>query len=83
MMMMMYFSSGAVLEQFFSSLLVIVLFAVFSVQVKYDTRLTTKTNGSIKAVRRDKTVMLLQDSGAVTYTPRAAWGAKVRAVVLI
>jgi hypothetical protein len=35
------------------------------------------TNGSIKVVRRDKTVMLLKDSGVVTYTPRAAWSAKV------
>ena len=54
----------------------------FPLQVKYDTRLTTKTNGSIKVVRRDKTMMLLQDSGAVIYTPRAAWGAKVRSVTL-
>jgi len=41
------------------------------------------TNGSIKVVRRDKTVMLLKDSGAVTYTPRAAWTAKVRVFVLL
>lgn len=48
-------------------------------QVKYDTRLTTVTNGSIKLVRRDKTVILLKDSGSVTYTPRASWNDKAAA----
>lgn len=47
--------------------------------MKYDTRLTTTTNGSIKLVRRDKTVILLKDSGSVIYTPRASWNDKAAA----
>jgi hypothetical protein len=41
--------------------------------VKYDTRITSPVNGSIKLVRRDRTVILLKDSGTVSYNPRSGW----------
>jgi hypothetical protein len=42
-------------------------------QIKYDTKITAKENGSIKMVRRDRTVIVVRDDGAVTYKPRTAW----------
>ena len=44
-----------------------------AVMVKYDTRITSPINGSIKLVRRDRTVILVKDSGAVSYNPRTGW----------
>ena len=41
--------------------------------IKYDTRITCSVNGSIKMVRRDRTVLLVKDSGLVSYSPRTAW----------
>jgi hypothetical protein len=41
--------------------------------IKYDTRITSDVNGSIKLVRRDRTVLLMKDNGVVTYSPRTAW----------
>eukprot|EP01038_Epipyxis_sp_PR26KG_P010744 gene10744-14429_t len=41
--------------------------------IKYDTKVTATTNGSIKIVRRDKTVIIVKDDGNVAYIPRTAW----------
>lgn len=41
--------------------------------VKYNTLLTATSNGSIKLIRRDKTIILVSDSGVTTYLPRTAW----------
>ena len=50
---------------------------VFYYQIKYDTRITASVNGSIKLVRRDRTTILVKDSGVVSYIPRAAWDTEV------
>ena len=51
-----------------------------AVLVKYNTLLTATTNGSIKMVRRDKTSILIQDSGMVRLTPRCSWDSKQEAI---
>jgi hypothetical protein len=51
-----------------------------AVLVKYNTLLTATTNGSIKMVRRDKTSILIQDSGIVRLTPRCSWDSKQEAI---
>ena len=44
-----------------------------ALMVKYDTRITAECNGSIKLVKRDRTVIHVIDSGEVTVSPRASW----------
>ena len=41
--------------------------------IKYNTCITSKVNGSLKLVRRDRTVLLVKDDGVVSYSPRTAW----------
>ena len=41
--------------------------------IKYDTSITSKVNGSLKLVRRDRTVLLVRDDGLISYSPRTAW----------
>ena len=41
--------------------------------IKYDNRITSEVKGSIKIVRRDRTVMIVKDSGVVSYHPHTAW----------
>eukprot|EP01034_Spumella_vulgaris_P025472 gene25472-31938_t len=43
------------------------------IPIRYDTRITATTNGSIKLVRRDKTVIIVKDDGVVSYAPRTSW----------
>ena len=40
---------------------------VLGMQIKYDTKVTATSNGSVKLVRRDRTVMQVQDLGRLTY----------------
>jgi hypothetical protein len=44
-----------------------------AVVVKYDTRVTAKTNGSLKVVSRTRTSILARDDGSVIFTPSTAW----------
>ena len=41
--------------------------------IKYDTSITAECNGSIKFVKRDRTVIRALDTGEVTFTPKTAW----------
>ena len=50
--------------------------------IKYDTRITSKVNGSLKLVRRDRTVLLVKDDGLVSYSPRTAWDDEAAAALL-
>lgn len=52
-------------------------------QIKYDTRVIATTNGSIKLVRRDRTVIELLDDGSLSYMPYTAWDAAVRHTFLL
>ena len=44
--------------------------------IKYDTRITSVTNGSLKLVRRDRSVIVALDNGQVDYFPSSAWTAQ-------
>jgi len=44
-----------------------------AMMIKYDTRVTAKTNGTLKLVRRDKSVIIANDDGNATYFPRYSW----------
>lgn len=44
-----------------------------ALMIKYDTRVTAKTNGTLKLVRRDKSVIIANDDGNATYFPRYSW----------
>ena len=48
-----------------------------AVLVKYDTKITSPFNGSIKIIRRDKTVILAEDGGVVRYSSSDSWGTMV------
>ena len=50
--------------------------------IKYDTRITSKVNGSLKIVRRDRTVIIVKDDGVVTYSPRTAWDDEAASLLL-
>jgi hypothetical protein len=54
---------------------------ISSRQIKYDTRVTTKVNGSIRCIRRDRTSIVCQDDGTVTYAPSTTWTDKVSRLV--
>ena len=43
------------------------------VLVKYDTKITSTTNGTIKLVRRDRTSILAQDGGVISFAPANTW----------
>ena len=43
--------------------------------IKYDTRITATTNGSLKLVRRDRTVITANDEGEVQVFPKEVWDA--------
>jgi hypothetical protein len=47
------------------------------IMIKYDTKVTATTNGSVKLIRRDKTQILIKDDGVVTYAPKTSWDEKV------
>eukprot|EP01041_Mallomonas_annulata_P000531 gene531-1009_t len=44
--------------------------------IKYDTRITSTSNGSIKLVRRDRYSLLTKDGGDVRFYPQSMWGPK-------
>ena len=48
-----------------------------AVVVKYDTRVTSSSNGSLKLVRRDRTSISAVDGGEVLFSPRICWSTKV------
>ena len=41
--------------------------------IKYDNRITSDVKGTIKVVRRDRTVVIVKDTGVVSYHPHTAW----------
>jgi hypothetical protein len=45
--------------------------------MKYDTKVTAKTNGSLKYVSRNRTSLLARDDGSVVFTPSTAWTSEV------
>ena len=44
-----------------------------ALMIKYDTRVTAKTNGTLKLVRRDKSAIIANDDGNATYFPSTSW----------
>lgn len=48
-----------------------------AMMIKYDTRVTAKSNGSLKLLRRDKTCILAKDDGSMTFIPASAWDKEV------
>jgi len=47
-----------------------------AIMVKYDITVTTKVNGSLKVVCRDRTVIKAYDGGDVVFLPRTSWDKK-------
>ena len=47
--------------------------------VKYDTRVTSRVNGSLVLVKRDRATIVATDDGKATYSPRASWTAQAQA----
>lgn len=47
-----------------------------AIMVKYDITVTSKVNGSLKVVCRDRTVIKAYDGGDVVYLPRTSWDKK-------
>ena len=45
--------------------------------VKYDTRVTAKTNGSLKLISRSRSSIVARDDGSVLFTPSTAWTKEV------
>jgi len=44
--------------------------------VKYNTKVTAQYNGSIKVVRRNREIIVVEDGGIVTYFPPSAWSSE-------
>jgi hypothetical protein len=53
-----------------------------AVFIKYDTRITSAYNGSVRVVRRNRAVVLAIDGGFVDYKAPSAWTQKVRFICL-
>jgi hypothetical protein len=51
-----------------------------ALMIKYDTRITAKANGSLKLVRRDRSTILVSDSGIVSYSPKIVWGKEAASI---
>ena len=51
-----------------------------ALMIKYDTRITSATNGSLKLVRRDRSVIVALDNGQVDYFPASAWTAQAQGI---
>jgi hypothetical protein len=49
-----------------------------AVMIKYDTRVTSTYNGSIKAIRRDKSIIYAMDGGILNFVTSDEWNEKVR-----